>query len=94
MRYENAASPQKISYNTVGKNQSVIRFTNQLGNPQNGNRVLIITETYTCYCTAIAVSYHYNPTFIIATGASFSCSKRTNKLTSCLVHVLHAGSYH
>lgn len=30
----------------------------------------------------------------MTTGVSFSCSKRTNKLTSCLVHVLHTGSYH
>lgn len=40
------------------KKQSLTRFTNQLGNLQHGNRFLLITETYTCYCTVVAISYH------------------------------------
>lgn len=46
------------------------------------------------YFTVVALTYNWNASFIITNSILFYCSKRRNKLTSCLVHVLHTGSYH
>lgn len=40
------------------KKKSPTRFTNQLGNLEDGNGVLIMSEIYTCYFTAAVIAYN------------------------------------
>lgn len=75
-----------------GKKKSLTRFANRLENLPVG--LLMIPEIYPCCFTAAALTYNWNATFKITNSISFYCSKRRNKLTGCLVHVLHTGSYH
>lgn len=56
----------------------------------SGMEMESISEISTCHFTLL--TYNWSFVFIIVNGISFCCS-RINKLTSCTVHVLHAGSY-